>query len=532
MNRRGDNYGKDMEVLFDFSLCQHPDNCDCPLQNQVPITWKAFLADQRKCRSLEGVLCPRVLSLRSKEREELENRERVRLKVEENERKAKSKKEQEEKSKQDIEILLNTAPMDNIFEDEDLHSEEIEDDNSKDSDWEDIEEDIESEKYNTMSLKNFARECDRYCVSDRSAAKIANGLLKDLKLVKRGNTNMLICPSKVRRERAKWGAKFDKESRSAMLPGGLYTDGKRVPTLVRQTTVTKVQVPGGRGRSAYRTVCTTNNKMVVEDHYPVLAEPGGSYVTHVTPEDGTGVALARELVAVIRERKAPTRVIGMDGCSVNTGIHNGAIRQVEVMLQHVVQHAICGLHLNELLFWHIISETDGVTKGPDCLSGPVGSTLHTDLWLQPVVAFKSLVGKVETLADSVVAGLSRDQLLAYRYAKAIQTGHMPDDLVNQVIGPLCSSRWNTAATRIMCKYTRTKKPTKGLIRLTKAALNLYLPGWFKYKSSPHIQEGARNYFFLVELSRSLVEEDKNIAFKVLQDNSYWAHSENITISML
>ena len=29
MNRRGDNYWKDMEVLFDFSLCQHPDNCDC-----------------------------------------------------------------------------------------------------------------------------------------------------------------------------------------------------------------------------------------------------------------------------------------------------------------------------------------------------------------------------------------------------------------------------------------------------------------------------------------------------------------------
>jgi hypothetical protein len=54
----------------------------------------------------------------------------------------------------------------------------------------------------------------------------------------------------------------------------------------------------------------------------------------------------------------------MDGCSVNTGVHNGAIRQVEVMLQDVVQHAICVLHLNELLLWPILSETDGVTKGP------------------------------------------------------------------------------------------------------------------------------------------------------------------------
>ena len=54
----------------------------------------------------------------------------------------------------------------------------------------------------------------------------------------------------------------------------------------------------------------------------------------------------------------------MDGCAVNTGIHNGAIRLLEVMLDQPMQHAICSLHLNELLFWHILSETDGVTKGP------------------------------------------------------------------------------------------------------------------------------------------------------------------------
>ena len=58
------------------------------------------------------------------------------------------------------------------------------------------------------------------------------------------------------------------------------------------------------------------------------------------------------------------RVLGMDGCSVNTGIHNGAMRQVEVKLHEVVQHVVCGLHLVELMLWHILSQTDGVTKGP------------------------------------------------------------------------------------------------------------------------------------------------------------------------
>ena len=52
-------------------------------------------------------------------------------------------------------------------------------------DIEDIEEG-EGEKYNTMSLKKFSRECDRYYISDRPAEKIANGLLKDLKLVRKG----------------------------------------------------------------------------------------------------------------------------------------------------------------------------------------------------------------------------------------------------------------------------------------------------------------------------------------------------------
>ena len=112
----------------------------------------------------------------------------------------------------------------------------------------------------------------------------------------------------------------------------------------------------------------------------------------------------------------------MDGCSVNTGIHNGAIRLLEVNIGDVLQHAICGLHMNELVFWHILSATDGVTKGPDCLSGPVGSTLSEDIWLEPVVAFQPIAGKVPSLPEELIKDLSRDQQLAYRYAKAIQSG--------------------------------------------------------------------------------------------------------------
>ena len=112
----------------------------------------------------------------------------------------------------------------------------------------------------------------------------------------------------------------------------------------------------------------------------------------------------------------------MDGCSVNTGIHTGAIRKVETQIGDVVQHVICGLHMNELVWWHILCHTDGVTKGPDSLSGPVGSTLSVDIWLEPVVSFQPLPGKVPEMPDAVVKELSRDQQLAYHYAHAVQSG--------------------------------------------------------------------------------------------------------------
>ena len=109
---------------------------------------------------------------------------------------------------------------------------------------------------------------------------------------------------------------------------------------------------------------------------------------------------------------------------------------------------------------------------------------------------------------------------------------MPDSLVGQTIGPLVTSRWVTCAVRVCCRYTRTRRPSKALVRLTKVAVNQYFPGWFMFKFYPHIQSGARNFFFVMELTHDLEKVDKAIAQKVLQDNSYWAHAENITISML
>ena len=179
-----------------------------------------------------------------------------------------------------------------------------------------------------------------------------------------------------------------------------------------------------------------------------------------------------------------------------------------------------------------MSDTDGVTKGPEKLSGPIGSTLGEDIWLQPVISFIAIPGKVPELPEEVVRQLSRDQGLAYRYGHGVQNGVLPDDLVSAVIGPLVTSRWITTGVRVLCKYTRTRRPTKRLQRLVHVALNLYFPGWFRFKSRQHIQDGSKNFYYLIELTRDLHPEDRDIAQATLQNNAYWAHSENIAISML
>jgi hypothetical protein len=192
-----------------------------------------------------------------------EQREQVRWEIErENRRNAAELKlkNRHDKAQQEIDVLLAKVPLpDSESEDQ---GDSVEDD--EDSDWEDEKEDVEN-RYNTMSLKNFCREVDRYRWTDRGAAKTANGLLRDLGLVSKGKTRLLICPGKVRREREKWGRLLEQEHRAKVLPYGMYSDGKKTATLVREETVTKVAVPGGRGRGAHRSVTSVSNKLEIQD---------------------------------------------------------------------------------------------------------------------------------------------------------------------------------------------------------------------------------------------------------------------------
>ena len=149
-----------------------------------------------------------------------------------------------------------------------------------------------------------------------------------------------------------------------------------------------------------------------------------------------------------------------------------------------------------------------------------------------MIDFKAVSGKMPILPDAVVKDLSRDQYLAYQWGHAFQDGEVSDSLAGQVIGPLNNSRWLTRSIRTLAEYARTKRPTKKFQRIVFFILNFYLPGWFRIKSKPHCQDGARHLQYLLELSRDLCADDQEIVKSVMQDNGHWAHPENIVIACL
>jgi hypothetical protein len=230
---------------------------------------------------------------------------------------------------------------------------------------------------------------------------------------------------------------------------GYYFDGKKADTLVRDTKYVKIQVRarGARGRGSSHTATTTGTRVEIVDHYSVVREPGGDYDTHLTPTTGKGKDIGSEVASRIREKERRCRVLGCDGTPVNTGIHTGALREIQLDLKYECHQFVCLLHLNELFLRHRQEELDGKTTGPDAWSGPIGREIIGDVWLKPVVAFKPIQGNIKEIPEEVENELSRDASLLYKLGISVQTGDIPPGVASATIGPPLHARWLTTAAR-------------------------------------------------------------------------------------
>lgn len=81
-------------------------------------------------------------------------------------------------------------------------------------------------------------------------------------------------------------------------------------------------------------------------------------------------------------------------------------------------------------------------------------------------------------------------------------------------------------------YVATTNPSQTLIELATFIVKVYAPSWFRIKCNPKVINGAKNLWHTVDNCSYLSEENKTIVFKCIQDNGYFAHPENMLLSML
>ena len=113
---------------------------------------------------------------------------------------------------------------------------------------------------------------------------------------------------------------------------------------------------------------------VIEEHYVMVGEPNGFYISHVMPKDGSGYKIATSVYSAIKNTalEQKVKIVGFDGTAVMTGQSKGFIASLEILIGRPFQWVLCLLHLNEHPLRHVFQNLDGVTSGPDSFSGLIG----------------------------------------------------------------------------------------------------------------------------------------------------------------
>lgn len=371
---------------------------------------------------------------------------------------------------------------------------------------------------NFMKLPSVSRISERFNTPDNEVAAIASAALQDAGFITRDDKSKVIDRKKISRQRDLYRRQAQEEDAKVFQVQplrGTYFDGK----LDRNT---KVKVETG---SKIRVVTRK------EDHYVLVAMPEEFYLGHVEPKTGEGRVIGEAIVTHITTKKYDTTnfsTVGCDGTPINTGPYNGVIRCIEEYFGRPLQWIICQLHGNELPLRHVILKFDGPTSGAKKFSGVLGKQLDIVLTLT-VSRFK----KIEVdLPEMDSALLSTDQRYMLDMARAISSGHCSEDLALRDPGEVDHSRWLTTANRFMRLYVGTARPSATLKNIVQVIMKVYVPMWFTIKRQWKCTEGAKHVWRMITLARQLPKKYRDLVNHYIQINAYFAHPENILISMV
>jgi hypothetical protein len=515
--------------------CRSPVDCTgfhvlCSCEEKIPDKEVSFIKDQReKIGLLGGNMSMDRVDIKAVKIQEEEDKQE-----EKNEAKAKRKAEEAAR----VEDNLKKRKAEEIESKKERFVEAL---IAEDGSEEEVEEytpvdDGEPTTQFTLPLTMFAAELCRYSVSERAGAALWNAIMYTLetagRLRKTGNgsisEDLTADRHKIKRAMAKFGAvQQDAQKMRVEATGGLEcigTDGKRN----KKTRLKTTAVVNGETIEKF--------SLGTEEHIVYTQEPGGDYLCHTAPKDGTGRGLAIDFGEVLAETKSKEslKCVSCDGTPVNTGWKDGLVAHLERDLGKKLLCLSCLLHQNELPLRKLFNESDGGfgTTGPESFGGEIGKLCSKPLHLEDVTAFEKVPSTLEDIEDEVVKTLSRDQNLLYKYIKAIQTGTVPSRLAPQKAGPLNHSRWLTLAIRLLQLYTRTKHPTEGLKTTVKYIMQVYGPCWFLIKRKVKFTNGPSLLFTQMRLIRTQAGEVQDIVIPVVQRNAFMADPGIMLCAML
>ena len=198
-----------------------------------------------------------------------------------------------------------------------------------------------------------------------------------------------------------------------------------------------------------------------------------------------------------------------------------------------MQRVNCLLHGNELPFKASMVRHMGPTKGPSSYQGPINKAIHDPhLNERPIVKFKKIdCPDFPVLPEEVQKDLSTDQLYLYDICHGLISGDIDKSLTAHSIGDQIQSRWVNSGSAVRRHYASEEKPSQHLIALVNIMVKLYAKMWFRIKCNPKAIDGPIHIFEMISIARTFPKEDKDVLFKCIQWNVYFAHSEWIFLTI-
>lgn len=128
--------------------------------------------------------------------------------------------------------------------------------------------------------------------------------------------------------------------------------------------------------------------------------------------------------------------------------------------------------------------------------------------------------------------LSTDVKYLYRLAKAVSDGFCPANLACMKPGQINHARWLTKASRLLRLYVATDSPSENLKILANYIMKVYVPMYFNVKYYNSVIYGSALLSKFIRSTQYLPQNLREIVNTVIQNNSYFAHPENVLLTMI